>query len=108
MSTPKKPATKSVKPSEPRAKYSIGQKVFIIDNARSSYGEVLQAEVDIVRSARFSALSESGKITGSEIRYEYDVRTCNGIYREKSEYALYPTLTAVSLAFTQNFTTLLK
>lgn len=96
------------KAAEPKPKYSIGQKVFIIDHARASYGEVLQAEIAIIRSARFPALSESGKITGSEIRYEYDVRTCNGIYRDKSEYVLYPTLTAVSLAFTQNFTTLLK
>jgi hypothetical protein len=106
MSTKKKVSTpKTVVPSP---KYAIGQLVFIVDESRSSYGEVLQAEVEAIRSIKFSTKSDTGKTIGSETRFEYDVMTANGRYSSLSEYRLYPSLTAVSLAFTNRFVHLLK
>lgn len=112
MSTPKKPATKSVKPSEPRAKYSIGQKVFIIDRYRTKCGEVLEARVQSVQTikkdGRLEGSPSGQKPPASFTSFEYDLRTANGVYYGLDEWGVHPSLTAVSLAFAQYFTTLLK
>ncbi len=101
----KKPA---VKPVEQKARYSIGQKVFIIERLKRRTGEVLQAEVLVVREIKHPMITESGKIGSLVTDFEYDLRTCYGEFEEIRESQLYPTLQSVAMAFTHNFTTLLK
>lgn len=98
----------TAKPSEPKPKYSIGQKAFFIDRIRSKTGEVLQVAIQSVHSIKVPQVSDTGKITHFLIDFEYDLHSNLGRYEEVCEIDLYPTLTAVSLSFAQKFIHLLK
>ena|ERR1700722_14482130 len=113
MSTPKpaskKPSTKTV---EPKAKFSIGQKVFIIDRGRSNPGYIFQAKVESVRTIKGTRSGEgicnsNGKIE-PRTSFEYDLSTMSGWFSEVNEWSVHHNLTAASLAFTEQFTHLLK
>lgn len=112
MSTPIKKKSAVAKPSEPKPKYNIGQKVFIIDRFRTKCGEVLEARVQSVQTikkdGRFLGVQSGEKPPASFTSFEYDLVTANGAYYGMDEYGVHPSISAVSIAFANYFTTLLK
>ena len=107
MSTPSK-KKQPVKPVEQKARFVIGQKVFIIEWGRSKAGEVYEAEILQIASIKVPLKSDTGKTVGYATAFEYDIRTCDGNYFDVEEYDLHPSITTVSIAFAKKFTHLLK
>lgn len=105
MSTKKKPSTKA---TEQKAKYAIDQHLWYIDRNRSRSGEVLQAKVISVRSAKTKILGDGFVSKVVVMDFYYDIQTPYGQYSQIHERLLFPNPTAVSLEFTRPFTHLLK
>jgi hypothetical protein len=109
MSTPKSQTKKTAsKPVEPKPKYRNEQLLFFIDYGRNKSGRVLQSKVSSWTSVNFNLTDSAGKKIGSVTKFQYEILTADGYFEDVNEDFLYPTLQSVSLAFTQNFTTLLK
>lgn len=101
------------KTTEPKPKYSIGSKVFIIERERSQLGRILQAKVESVKTIKglrgqMSAEPHSVAKLVHHTAFEYDLTTELGEFNELGEWALFPTLISASLEFTSRFTCMLK
>lgn len=111
MSTPKKPATKSVKPSEPKPKYNIGQKGWAFTYHRGKPEEILEVKIESIHMLKFERADAIGKKAEAYVDYSYTVKVHNPLafpYNQLGENSIYPSFQSAANIFAQAFTTLLK
>lgn len=104
MSTKKKA---SPKVQEPKAKYAVNQKVFIISYYKDKPEELKEGKVWAVRSRKV-ALLECGKTIGHKTEFSYDLTFWDGSAVNFDENKIYPNYPAAAQAFSKPFLTLLK
>jgi hypothetical protein len=104
MSTSKK------KPSAtpvPKAKFALGQKIFICCYVFSGPGKILQGEISRKDSYTHPCKSDSGKIIGNETFFSYIVATSMGSF-EVHEPQCYATYLDAAKEFGKTFVEYLK
>jgi hypothetical protein len=106
MSNPKsKPKTAS-KPVEPKAKYAIGQKVFVIISHRGKPEELAECKVESRTIVEYKPI-EAGKNLGTLITHSYSVVSHDARMNVR-ENEIYPSFQSAANKFAEAFTTLLK
>lgn len=104
MSTKKKASPKA---QEPKAKYAVNQKVFIISYHKEIPEQLSEAKVWAVKS-RKTAVLDWGKVVGSKTEYSYDLTLPDGTAENAPEISVYPSFFEAAKAFSKPFLTLLK
>jgi len=101
----KKKSTQKV--AAPVAKYRLGQKAYYIFYMSTAHQEILEAEVQTVRTFQAPVKDESGKTVRIDTCFQYDIRTGRGNF-EVPEYSIYPSFFEVAKEFAKGFLFLLK
>ena len=104
MSTKKKAVAKT---PEPKALYSVNQKVFTIAYHKGIPEQLIEAKVWAVKSSK-TAVFEYGKVIGSKTQYSYVLTLPDGMAQEQPEFSIYPSFFEAAKVFAKSFLTLLK
>lgn len=94
------------KVSDPKAKYSIGGKIYFI-NYPGGKSEILEGQIDAIQSTRYPERDGVGKIRGYTTLFEYQLTTKRGDMLI-SEFNIFPSYQSVANEFAKSFLTLLK
>lgn len=98
MSVKKKSAPK---PTQPKAKYRIGTKLFFI-HYLGSRKVILEGEVESIQSAEYPEKDNLGKMRGSTTLFDYALSTKHG-EMEVNELLVFPNYTEVAKEFAMSF-----
>jgi hypothetical protein len=90
-----------------KARYSNGNKVFILCYAFAGPGLILEGEIGLVTTADYPVVNEYGKTTGKQTDYSYLVQTDHGIF-DKIEGEVYPSFVEAAKIFAKAFLKPLK
>jgi hypothetical protein len=99
----KKPSS----PTVPKARYSNGNKVFILCYAFAGPGLILEGEIGLVDTVDYPIVNEYGKVTGKQIDFSYFVQTAHGTF-DVLEKEAYPSYVEAAKVFAKAFLKPLK
>lgn len=98
--------SKKVAP-EPKAKYAVNGRVFVISYHKEIPEELIECKVYAVRSRKTSTW-EWGKAIGTSVEFSYDLSMANGLAQNFDEGKIYPSYFEAAKVFAKPFLTLLK
>ena len=111
MPTSKKPSPKA-KTAEPKPKYAIGQKAWVITHHKGKPDEIFQIEILSIIRREYELKDGSGKKTGVEVNYSYTyvagIFLISALPNVLLEQELHPSFQSAANKFAEAFTHLLK